>query len=457
MDVMSEANRNETITSKTVTYTYPNREIQNVQVVKADSFDDLDFFMPEYDKDSFLKLYQLYRDFIIRKYAPFLGTIVLYRLPEDLEVPFNNRYVKYGEVYDPLALVTINFKNDITLKNGELAFRNSETKQFFETLSSRKALYIVKGKRKNLSFLPVSRKLGLLSSSKKDAALKVNSSFFVMDLFDVDSVFDHVGSPVGLKAKNGRIIDPPLYDREAFLVDKDHKVSIRKVSFNEITVVIDGIRYQDQKNAMFLSRPKYRKSPKGGFDIVVLDNEIVAVKKGGGSRVPSAGFILHLDQEMQIKDRKVSYEGMNDILFAIQVGNSVMVNGKKTDRFISPFYRFYLPFTISYPPSMYPLNYNKARAPRIVLGADKEGKMILLWLEGAGKFGYEPGKESCGASLKETAEICEKLGVYNGVHLDGGGSAQILIHDQRSLKLSDRDKDSYEEKERAVAGGLYIL
>ena len=93
----------------------------------------------------------------------------------------------------------------------------------------------------------------------------------------------------------------------------------------------------------------------------------------------------------------------------------------------------------------------------MVLGADEKGLPVLIWLEGAGKFGYKKGEDSTGATLEETADICEKLGVKNAVHLDGGGSAQILIDGKRELRLSDRDPDTYAEQERAIARGLYVV
>ena len=158
----------------------------------------------------------------------------------------------------------------------------------------------------------------------------------------------------------------------------------------------------------------------------------------------------------KIKDTQVRFRGLEDILFAIQAGNSVIVEGKRTERFLSPFYHFLKPGEVSFPPAMYPLNYRKDRAPRIVLGADRNGRPVLVWLEGAGKFGHVPGEESCGASLSETAAICEELGLYNAVHLDGGGSAQILIGNRRLLKISDRDPEDFSETERAVAMGLCL-
>ena len=105
---------------------------------------------------------------------------------------------------------------------------------------------------------------------------------------------------------------------------------------------------------------------------------------------------------------------------------------------------------------MYPLNYKKDRAPRIVIGSDYEDKPVILWFEGAGKFGYDPERDSAGASLMEVAEICEELNIRNAVNLDGGGSAQIIYVGKRYLKLSDRDPDDLTENERGIATGLYV-
>jgi exopolysaccharide biosynthesis protein len=45
--------------------------------------------------------------------------------------------------------------------------------------------------------------------------------------------------------------------------------------------------------------------------------------------------------------------------------------------------------------------------------------------------------------------------MVNGVNLDGGGSAQILVNNKRSLMISDRNTD-FTESERPVPMGLII-
>ena len=122
---------------------------------------------------------------------------------------------------------------------------------------------------------------------------------------------------------------------------------------------------------------------------------------------------------------------------------------------MSSFYNIKKLWSTSYPPSLYPLDYEKDRAPRMAIGSDSVGKPVIVWAEGAGKLEYSPGTDSCGASLSEMAEICQNLGLVNAVNLDGGGSAQILVHNRRSLKISDRNADN-SESERAVPIGIMI-
>ena len=81
---------------------------------------------------------------------------------------------------------------------------------------------------------------------------------------------------------------------------------------------------------------------------------------------------------------------------------------------------------------------------------------MILWAEGAAKFGYVPGKGSCGASLSEMSHLCSEMGMVNAVNLDGGGSAQILLHNERSLEISDRNRRDCSEAERPVPLGLIV-
>lgn len=421
------------------------------QIVKADSFDSLCFARPSYDPASFHQIVSLYQDHIIKKYGTFFGKIVLFSnddrqrplLPED------------PEIYDPLAALTKEFREHIFYSKDRICFKDSDTEKIFHALQEEKQLFIARGKRKKVSFVPVGKECGYLSKNFSDVPLAVNSSFFLMDQWDHVSVFDHAGIPLGLMIEKGEILNPPQFDREAFLLKNDGSILIRKVSLKDIKVRIGDTVFQNGKNCRFFERPRYPKTPRGKKDIVICANKLVGIFPQGGNIVPSGGFIIQPDEDVRIdKDAAVSYSGFEDVRFGLQVGNSVMINGIPTDRFVSSFYRFYVPFAVSYPPSLYPLNFRKDRAPRILFGSDKEKHPIFIWIEGAGKFGHKAGEESEGASLSESVMVAKDAGMYNGIHLDGGGSAQLLLHGERSLRLSDRDPQSFAQIERAIPMAL---
>ena len=444
--------------SEIFTFKHKDNGIQRVQRVSLDSWTSINFLNPKPSAHAFAKLCELYGNYIVIKYAKLFGRVVLFRLPDDVAVPCPIKDDEYGTVTDRLTCAAILLKRGIKDKDGEVVFLNDEAERIYKELERKGDLFSVKGERKYTSILPVADSSGFLTESEKDAKVKANTSFFVMDPTDCATIYDAVGTPLGLCVKDEKIISPPLFGREALLVDETGNVVIRKVMLEEISVVIDETAYVHGANAVLCDRPKWRRSPKGGTDIIIRDNRIIAWRDGGSSLIPSGGFVVHINHIINHgKCNEVSYGKMKGVSFGIQVGNSVIVNGQKTKGFISPFFSLRRLKDPVYPPTLYRLNGKKYRAPRMVLGSDEERNPVLVWLEGAGKFGYVAGRDSTGATLEETADMCEKLGIRNGIHLDGGGSAQILIEGNRALCLSDRDPEYFEEQERAIARGLFVL
>lgn len=444
--------------SEIFTFEHEDGGIQRVQRVSLDSWTALNFLQPEPSPQGFIKLCELYGNYIVRKYSKLFGRVILFRLPEDVDVHCPMEDKQYGTVTDRLCCAAILFKRGIREKKGNRIFLSKDAENLYNTLKDRGDLFTAKGERDSVMILPVDDISGFLTESYKEVKLKANASFFVMDPTDCSTVYDAVGTPFGLCVKDETVISPPMFGREALLVDDAGKVSVRRISLEEISVIVGGTEYIHGKNAVLCDRPRLRRSPKGGTDIVIRGNRIIAWRDGGNCQIPSGGFIVHIDRRIKHgSNEEVSFGKLEGISFGIQVGNSVIVDGKKTEDYISPFFsvtRFWQPM---FPPTLYRLNGRKYRAPRMVLGADEKGLPVLIWLEGAGKFGYKKGEDSTGATLEETADICEKLGVKNAVHLDGGGSAQILIDGKRELRLSDRDPDTYAEQERAIARGLYVV
>jgi Phosphodiester glycosidase len=69
--------------------------------------------------------------------------------------------------------------------------------------------------------------------------------------------------------------------------------------------------------------------------------------------------------------------------------------------------------------------------PRTGMGYTKDGKLIILVIEGR-----SPGKAE-GANLTQEAQIFKDLGCWEALNLDGGGSTCMLVNGKETIKVSD--------------------
>ena len=70
--------------------------------------------------------------------------------------------------------------------------------------------------------------------------------------------------------------------------------------------------------------------------------------------------------------------------------------------------------------------------PRTAMGYTKDGKMIILVIQGR-------SESSGGASLPQEAKILQDLGCWEALNLDGGGSSCMLVNGKQTIKPSDKD------------------
>lgn len=448
-------------------YSYPNGEIQKVQIVRWDDWSRLDFLRPSYSPSSLKCFGDIYENFLVPARPEIFGQLVMVQLPEDMDAVWgsirtydDDWHKKYSGIADTLTVVTVMLKKGVKLIGGKPRFLTEEGKCLWTELENRGCIRVVRGKLPHTQIIPVGNFAGYLSEGETQAELKANASFFIMDPIDCATVYDQIGAVIGLNVKDGVVTNPPMYGREALLVDQRGRVTIRAVDVRELDIEIRGTCYHHGENTTIYTRPEKKTVGTGAYKCVIVGKKVVAVSKGRVN-IPTSGFVMTVKPE-DVKNgaikpgEEVIYRGMEQIQFGIQVGNSVIREGVKTQGFISRFYNIFHLEPVPYPPSLYPMDFEKARAARMALGADKDGKPILFWAEGAAKFGYVPGEGSCGASLSEMAEIAADIGMVNGINLDGGGSAQILWNGKRELQISDRKKEDYSEAERLIPLGLVV-
>lgn len=453
------------IQSQIVTVPREHGEVQRIHIVRADGWDTVRFFEPRPEPArAFGQLVTLYREYHITRYPWLYGRIVFFRLTDGILVPGSAD----GSSCDTrLALATSIFRKGLRIqRDGTPRFLTGEARALYEALTSEGCISVVRGKRVRTCIMPVADCCGFLSEGVPQSGIVANLSFFLMDPFDCANAFDFIGTPVGLRVRDGRILSPSQFDRPMLLVKRDGEVlitdHIADVRIDPLRYEINGQRIEHPHEHVRLIPPRR----KGAETVTVVGNRVVAVSRRRYTTVPASGFTFSYTEGNGAQRIKPGDEvrlcGMSDVLFGVQVGPAAVIDGKAQREDPVHFYhvkrivRNLLTLTAAYPPALFPCNPKRDRAPRMVLGADGDGKPMLLWFEGAAKRHHVPGRDSCGATLREAADFCVSAGMVNGVHLDGGGSAQILESGKRLLHVSDRDAQTGAERERAVPNGLFI-
>lgn len=438
--------------SEVHTFSYPNGEHQRVQLVQLEGWEQLEQLRPESSGRALQCFADIYETYLIPACPWIFGNLVMFRLPKELE---GLAKPEVGE--NPLTATAKALRKHLRFRGKNPVIRDVQVQKLWQALVQRDCVRTVRGKLPITTIIPVAESSGFLTESAPEANLKVNGSFFIMDPFDCATVYDHVGTCFGLYVKDGVVERPPLFSREALLVRRDGSVRVETPELSRLKIQIGEQIFVPGENAAIYTRPRRAWTKAGKEKKLVIVGRRVEAVSSGRVPIPASGFVLAVDGACDVKAGDlVTYLGMEDVVFGLQVGNSIVRDGVPTMEFRSRFYNIRALQPIPYPPCLYPLRFHASRAARIALGADMEGKPMLLWAEGAAKLGHIPGVDSCGATLADMARICTELGMVNGVNLDGGGSAQILLKNQRKLCVSDRNAENHSESERPVPMGLFV-
>lgn len=439
------------------TYYHSDNEITRYQIIKIRKFGTISSIKFRNNYHVLSDLSRLSMIHLIPK-RPETGSLGLFLLPEDLSHSLPEIFTN-NKIIDPVARVKYVLNrsvddNNIVIENGKLISSIKEINTLLKELYKRNLISFIKESNQGrLLFIPVSDRLGYLSDYFKKNKIVFNSHFFLMDLTDLETSFDVMGEPYGLLMIRGKMISPPLYSRSVLFINKDGVSSLKEISIRDIGIKIDNTVYFHGKNCEIIMRPEYNLSPvQKGFDIAVVGSRVVGFSEGGGLEVPEAGYVIHLSRKQIPGSLKVDYVLLNGY-FAIQVGPPLLDNGVVMSDFRQPFFNS---SGIKYPPTVYPPDWTNGRAARLGMGTILDGYPAVIWAEGSKPATYRPGVDSKGLSLSEFAEIGKKHGMVNFINLDGGGSSQAAIGEERSLTIADKRTRDGEEFERPIPMGLSV-
>jgi hypothetical protein len=433
-------------------------EIQRYQIVEGFDWDKVEFLFPGFDKKAISEIARLYTINILPKHPELYGLIAFFHVDEEMDVDCPMEHEE-GRCFVKNVAASLYLNEQA--RQGKIQWEGSfivddeRASRIISLLEDSHLIRTVKGQRSDVLFVPINAKMGFLSQQEKEPGM-VNSHFFLMDPTDLDSPYCQLGTPYGLALKDGVLMMPPLNHRPVLLVDKQGRTTVQHVALTCLAVEIDSVHYIHNRNAVFHFRPEQRQTPKhGGTDIIITEDQVIAIKRGGGTTIPMAGFVLSVGSLLDISDTHVTYHGLERYSFGIQVGPSMVEDHTMIGSLDCPFYAKERD-TVPFPSTVYPLPFETARAARIAVGTNAEGEAILIWAEGAGKLRYKPKQDSTGCSLLELARFCALQGYGDILNLDGGGSAQILWEGVRHMEISDRYDPSNLEAERPVPSALIL-
>ncbi len=405
-------------------------DIQRLQVVSGFAWRDIRFSYAPFSRESINRFAQLYRLSIISRDPCSFGRLLFFHVPHGFDVggmPSTIGGVTYHDLSANLA--------------AWLASGDPEGETLFEKLEKLGYAATTEGAGSGVSYYPLSPHLGF-AGDMRNHQIACNSHFFLMEPSDLESRYDLLGSPFGMVVEAGRMHLPPLYHRPAIAVDKDG-VHIVHPELKDVAFSIDGVTYRHGENCTFYERPDTEETPAAkGTALLIADGRVVASKNGGRVKVPMGGFVIHVPEFVSIFNPVVACRSRNSYQFAIQAGPVMVDDGVPSAGFGG--FPLYEGKGVSYPPTVFPLDWDDDRSGRMVLGGDRQGNPVLVWAESAGALGYEKGSQSSGCTLSEMASYCRDIGLATAVNLDGGGSAVMYYSGMRLLRGKDRTEENRE-------------
>jgi hypothetical protein len=305
-------------------------------------------------------------------------------------------------------------------------------------------------------------------SRQHNYPLCFNCSYFLLEEADWESKYSLLGDHYGLLINDGAIISPPIYNRSALLKTENNNWELKKVFLTDLTIQIQNKKWDlskfkvNQKSDFSIYTRHYGVKDKkkvlgitpeaaDKVELVIINNVIVGVKKGGATEISQNAFILSIPAEKfsfnSPLQNKVQYSFNNDKQYrsAVQTGPLLVKEGElrlnnstlKEEDFFGQSSEEVRGQFERVVPTDYADDIDQTRAARMVAGINAQNEFCLLAVESV-NTGMEAGAESSGATLQEMAEWAHKRNYKYALNLDGGGSANIQYLYGSLFKTADR-------------------
>ena len=315
------------------------------------------------------------------------------------------------------------------------------------------------------------RATGRIQDFDEEIIAATNSTFFLNFPEEYSALHSAMNDPVALLVENGETRQIRTIRRAAFVLCRDGSATITTRAGNRL--LSEALIYEGESvaaNGFTRAAKPFRENRFGPlfFGSVVVGDDIVETFEEMATEIPSNGWLIgdseayggDLDPERAALVQVPSPDGRGDldVRHAFAVGPMLVENGdvvplEGTKEEFQPIVLRAMPgFADSaelsrtelapafldcerkgVPPTRFPYDWDKTRAPRTAIGVRPDGTVVLVVVDGRANLPH-----SVGVTLAELARVMLNLGCCDAMNMDGGGSSVMFVNDPRAhaFKLS---------------------
>lgn len=248
----------------------------------------------------------------------------------------------------------------------------------------------------------------------------------------------YIGSPLGLVIKDGVIISLPLYNKPAFTIDKNFKISIRETQLNQGLKISaiggDSLEFTEKdKNCQKSAGPVY-------YNLLYSSGKVIAknrvVYRLGGNKIIAkietkdeylpilpVGITVSVPDGLKLKGWNVGKQlefmlpEWSDVQQAIEAGPLLVSDGKLSIDMVKEGWK--TKFSITTQAAR--VDYENLRGPKIGAGITAKNQLVIVAINGR-------IRESVGVTHSELAKILIDQGCVKAMGFDPGGSVTLVVN-----------------------------
>ncbi|NOZ60347.1 MAG: glycosyltransferase [Calditrichaeota bacterium] len=253
----------------------------------------------------------------------------------------------------------------------------------------------------------------------------------------------YIGSPLGLVVVDGKILSLPLYNKPAFIVNRDGSLSLRRVNlFEGVTIAIRG---GDSLTLTAQQRNKADSVDPIFYDLLFPDAEISAknrvIFQFTGNKIIRriqtseekvkllpVGLVVSLPENMNLSGWEegavadFQLPNLGDVSEAIEAGPTLVQDGKFAIDMETEGWKT----AHSIATQAARVDFEHLRGPKIGVGLTDENELLVIAVNGR-------IRESVGVTHVELAKILIDQGCRDAIGFDPGGSVTLVVDEQLNV------------------------